>query len=469
MPGRAVRRGAGARRGPRVARRVACLRYRRAVRLPAGQWLRPTIAALVGGALVVFAAKAIGRWHYDPTIWPLAGWYVPPDFGDFYGAAEAVLRGDNPYQADLSREWLGFVYPPLLAWLMTPLTLLPVTTAVSVWAALTLLFVVAALWVLDVRDWRCYPLALLSPFARETLEFGAIDGLLLLTVALTWRYRDAPARAAASSGLTIALKLFLWPLALWLALSGRVRTALLTCAAGAGFVLVPWALIGFQGLGGYRQLLGDVANQEDGSYSLVALAEQLDVATTFARNLSVGVAALLVFLSFRAARDPRYDRRVRDRRSFTLAIAAALALTPVVWNHYLLLLFVPVAIARPRLSGLWVLPFAANALYLFDWYGPKPNGLAPRVAMAAIAVVTIVLSIEAQVRPRSNALRPLWHRLGKGRFWRTAAGGLAIAAVVTVGFVATPELLNDRPYNPLGRDTSHVRPPPGSGGGFGQQ
>ncbi len=439
------------------------------MRLLARHWLRLTIAALAGGMLVVLAAKVIGRWHYDPTIWPLAGWYVPPDFGDFYAASEAVLRGANPYQADLSRDWLGFVYPPLLAWLMIPLTLLPVTTAVSVWAALTLLFVVAALWALGVRDWRCYPLALLSPFARETIEFGAIDGLLLLAVALTWKYRDAPVRAAAASGFTIALKLFLWPLALWLGLSGRVRTGLLSCAAAAGFVFLPWALIGFQGLGGYRDLLGDVANQQGGSYSLAALAEGLDVATTFARTLSVAVAALLLFLSFRAAREPDRDDRVRDRRSFTLALAAALALTPVVWNHYLLLLFVPVAIARPRLSGLWVLPFAANCLYVFDWYGPKPNGLAPRLAIAAITLVTIVLSIEAQARPRSNALRPLWQRLHRGRFWRSVAAGLAFASVLAVVFVATPELLNDRPYNPLGRDTSHAPQPPGSGGDFGRQ
>ena len=413
----------------------------------------------------MLAAKAIGRWHYDPSIWPLAGWYVPPDFGDFYAAAEAVLRGDNPYQADLSRDWLGFVYPPLLAWLLTPLTLLPVTTAVSVWAALTLLFVVAALWVLGVRDWRCYPLALLSPFARETIEFGSVDGLLLLAVACTWKYRDAPVRAAAASGLTIALKLFLWPLAFWLGVTGRIRTALLSCVAVAAFVLVPWAAIGFQGLGGYRDLLAEVARQQDGSYSLAALAEQFDVATTFARTVSIAVAALLLFLAVRAAHESGREKRVRDRRSFTLALAAALTLTPVVWNHYLLLLFVPVAIARPRLSGLWVLP----CLYEFDWYGPKPNGLAPRLAIAAIALVTIVLSIEAQARPRSNALRPLWLRLRRPHFWRSATMGLALVCAFAVAFVATPELMNDRPYNPLGRDTSHAPKPTGSGGDFGQQ
>ena len=439
-------------------------RYRRVVRLIAGHWLRLTIGALVAGALVVVVAKVIGRWYYDPAISALAGWFVPADFGAFYIAADAVLRGDNPYAPGICGGWPGFVYPPLFAWLLSPLTLLPVTTAVSVWTALTVLMVIAALQILGVRDWRCYPLALLSPFARETLELGTIDGLLLLTVALTWRYRDTPVRAAAASGFTIALKLFLWPLAFWLALSGRVRTALLSCAATVGFVLLPWALIGFRGVGRYRDLLSDVANEQGGSYSLAALAEQLDVATTFARAMVVAVGALLLVLARRAARNQDSTDRVRDRHSFTLALAAALTLTPVVWNHYLLLLFVPVALARPRFSGLWVLPFAANCLYVFDWYSPTPNGVAPRIAITAITTLTLVLSIEAQGRPRSNALQPLWQRFHTRRFWEHIAGGVALASVSAAVFIAIPERLNDRPYNPLGQDTSDVRGAIGSVG-----
>src|SRR4029078_664105 len=103
---------------------------------------------------------------------------------------------------------------------------------------------------------------------------------------------------------------------------------------------------------------------------------------------------LLLFLALRAAHESGREKRVRDRRSFTLALPAALTLTAVVWNHYLLLLFVPVASARPRLSGLWVLPFAANCFYEFDWYGPKPNGLETSVDTGPLAVVTIVLPIE---------------------------------------------------------------------------
>ena len=425
-------------------------------------WMRALVAALLLAVSLVVAAKVVGRWHYDPALWALAGWSVPPDFSDFYLAAEAVLSGKSPYQLDLPPGWLGYVYPPLLAWLMTPLTLLSAPVAASLWAVLSLLFVMAALWTLGVRDWRCYPVALLWPFNRSAIEFGVVEPLLVLAVSLSWRYRDAPVRASFAGGFSIALKLYVWPLALWHGLSGRTRTAFLTCVATVGFVLVPWALIGFQGLTSYPSLLSDAADQQSNSWSLVALAEELDFAPTFARTLSLAVGACLLFLSFRAARAPSDTQEVRDRRSFTLAIAAALALTPVVWNHYLLLLIVPVALARPRLSGLWLLPLAANGLYLFDWYGPG-DGLRPIVATTALAAATIALAVDAQTRPRSNALKPMWVRVRRYRFWRSVATGFAVAGVLAVAFVLVPEKLNDRPYNPLGRDTSHATEPSGTG------
>ena len=45
-----------------------------------------------------------------------------------------------------------------------------------------------------------------------------------------------------------------------------------------------------------------------------------------------------------------------DRRAFAVAVVASLVATPLVWMHYLLLLYVPIALYRPRLSGLWFLP-----------------------------------------------------------------------------------------------------------------
>ena len=45
-----------------------------------------------------------------------------------------------------------------------------------------------------------------------------------------------------------------------------------------------------------------------------------------------------------------------DAWTFAAATGAALALTPIAWLHYFVLLYVPIAIVRPRLSWLWAAP-----------------------------------------------------------------------------------------------------------------
>ena len=46
--------------------------------------------------------------------------------------------------------------------------------------------------------------------------------------------------------------------------------------------------------------------------------------------------------------------------SLTLALAAGLVATPILWLHYLVLLVVPIALARPRLSALWFAPLGSH-------------------------------------------------------------------------------------------------------------
>ena len=57
-------------------------------------------------------------------------------------------------------------------------------------------------------------------------------------------------------------------------------------------------------------------------------------------------------------------RRGDDLRAFTYSIAAALVLTPVMWQHYLVLLLVPFALSRPRFSALWLVPIVI-------WLSPR--------------------------------------------------------------------------------------------------
>jgi hypothetical protein len=416
------------------------------------RWIAVAMTTIaVAAALVVFA-KLVGRVYYDPAVAAVAGSGSVPDFGVFYLAADAVRHLGDPYALGLPQGWLGYVYPPLLAFAMTPLTLLPFQTAVTVWALLSILSIVVALRILGVRDWRCYPIALLWPFTREALEFGTIDAPLVLALAAAWRYRDVPIRASASAGFLIAVKLFLWPLALWFALTRRARTAAGVVAAAALLVLVPWAFIHFQGLATYPDLLRQVAGQQDGTYSIASVIAELGFASKFAGTVSIVVGVCLLYLAYRASGERGQGERARDARSFTLTITAALALTPIVWNHYLLLLLVPVAIARPRLSVLWFVPLALNGLYLVHGYGPSPDGVMPLVALLGLVAVTITLALEAQSERTSRAVKPVWVKATP-----VIAPGLAVLAVLLLIFVALPERFNDKPYNPLGRDTSMVQ------------
>jgi hypothetical protein len=65
-----------------------------------------------------------------------------------------------------------------------------------------------------------------------------------------------------------------------------------------------------------------------------------------------------------------------------------------VWPHYLVLLLAPVALARPRLSALWLFVLAATVLYAFDWYRASPEGEAlPVMTITAIATTVFVFSL----------------------------------------------------------------------------
>ena len=107
------------------------------------------------------------------------------------------------------------------------MTVLSVEAAGFVVMALLVVAVLGILWLLGVRDWRCYGLALLWPPVISAIQTGNVTIPLALGAALVWRFRDDARAAGASLGLTLAAKLFLWPLVLWLAFTRRIAAAVL--------------------------------------------------------------------------------------------------------------------------------------------------------------------------------------------------------------------------------------------------
>ena len=304
------------------------------------------------------------------------------DFRVFYDAAEAVLDGESPYQ-DLEDEdavvGRGYVYPPITAIGVIPLTLLPVEVAGLIVMALLVGAALAIPYVLGVRDWRCYGLLLLWPPVISAVQTGTVTLLLALGAALAWRYRDRTAATAAAVGATLSLKLILWPLLVWLAATRRVATAAVALAIGAALALGSWAAIGFTGLTEYPDVLRRLQDAvELDSYTLYVVALDAGASSEVARAiwLAFGLAVLAAVVVV--------ARQGDERAAFVLAVAAALLLSPIVWLHYFALLAVAVALTRPRLSLAWFVPLA---MVVTPGSGqPTPFETAATLAIAAATV-----------------------------------------------------------------------------------
>src|SRR5207237_566942 len=125
-----------------------------------------------------------------------------------------------------------------------------------------------ALRLLGVRDWRCYGVAAVSAPVINSLAIGALTSFLLLGVALTWRYRDRAVLTGTTASLTAVVKLFLWPLGLWLLVTKRLRASAAFVVVALVGVVAGWAAIGFAGFRTYPHLMRVLSHLEAGvSYS----------------------------------------------------------------------------------------------------------------------------------------------------------------------------------------------------------
>src|SRR5262249_5739247 len=120
-------------------------------------------------------------------------------------------------------------------------------------------------------------------------------------------------------------------------------------------------------------------------YSLVALGTHAGLPEGASRALPYVGGALLLTACVLVAR----RSSAGDRGAFAIAVLAGIVLTPIVWLHYFSLLLVPLAIARPCLSWVWLLPF------LFWLTPPQENDgdlwrILVGLGLAAAIVVTCV-------------------------------------------------------------------------------
>lgn len=339
---------------------------------------RPLLGAAGSVAIVGLAAYVLRILMSDDA--------VPVDFHFYLDAAQEVRRGESPYPESS--------YAPLAILGALPFTFLATAVADLLVKVLLVLGVVLTLYVIGVRDWRCYPLALLWPPQISAVQTGNVTILLALAAALVWRFRSRAPTAGLSLGASIAAKFILWPLAVWLLAAGRRAAAVWSSAFAVLIFVGGFVAIGISTLVEYPAALRAYPESALEGYSLDVLAEDLGCDPIVARLLMLGVAWSVLAAVIVVA------RRGNDTRSFVLAIGATLAFAPYVWLHYFTLLLVPVAVVRPRLSPIWFVPLGMWGV----GQGTGNGSTAEAIVVVGLAMLTLMLAFRGAEDSRETAL-----------------------------------------------------------------
>jgi hypothetical protein len=338
---------------------------------------------LTGPAMI--GAYLIGAYHPRPG--ELEGKYYPDggflfDLHTMWQAGHDVVTGHSPYP---------FVYPAPAALAMAPFGALPWTAAVVAFTLTLLGGLLLTLRLLGVRDWRCYAIALAAMPMASSIMIGTPTPLLALGAAVAWRYRDRRWITAAAIVGVVVTKIFLWPLWFWLVATRRYRTAVITALLGIAVLFGSWGTLGFSGLRDYPSRLGNIAGlEQDKSYSPFALFRSLGLSTGSTRLAVLGVTVVAMAAIFAAART-----KDGDRLGFVVALIAGVIASPIVWLHYLVLLIVPLALYRPRLSAAWFIPLTYWFLPGQESHGSTRNIL----VMFGLTALTLVLAMRRSREP----------------------------------------------------------------------
>jgi len=365
----------------------------RAGRAPAArpvEWLVfGAMPALIFCFLLAFSAIDGDGWAFD--------------FRQFWQGGSDVVNGVSPYPDEASLETAGdhldpegiqevfrFPYPAGAALGFAPFGALGFDAAAVLWGALLVVCIFAAVWILGVRDWRVMGVVIGSAPVIGAVGIGTLTPVLMLLLAVAWRWRDRFWVAGGAVAVAISLKLFLWPLVVWLAATRRWAAAASAAGIAAAVTFLAWAAIGFDGLAEYPELLRRLSDVvADRGFSLVALGVDAGLS-----ERAAGVLPWLVGLPLLAAVVLVARRDDGDRRALSIAVVAAIVLTPIVWLHYFALLVVPLALVWPRLSIAW------GVMWLF-WLTPVQTneGDAWRIVLALALMAAALMLVASATRP----------------------------------------------------------------------
>lgn len=305
---------------------------------------------------------------------------VVGNFADFHGnvwwAGNRILDGKAAVP-DGQTAW-----PPTATVFVAPVALLPYWVGLAAWTVISVGVFLVGLRLAGCRDRRALLVAVLSPPALGCVVVGNLSLVLAGGVAVVWAYRDRGFVSGFVAGAVVAAKIWLWPVLVFFVLTRRwlsLAAALGWCVAAAAI----WLVLSPSTLGAYPawsdQMVDTYAQWGMG---LSAALETVGTSVTAATSVAL-VAGLVVLAAAARARS--------DLTIFAGCIAAALVASPLVWPHYYVILFVPIAALASRLSSLWFVPYLTG--FVFLW--PETPNQFLACSLAALLGTALVTGIVA--------------------------------------------------------------------------
>jgi len=322
-----------------------------------------------------------------------AGSTLGYDLYAYTHAAERLLAGKPLYDpaVDVAGGFAIYLYPPPFALLVVPFV--PLTAAFGPWPWIAFLAGCFALGVaiLPVRRevrWAIVLLGGLSWPLAYSLKLGQVGPILFLLLAAGWRWRDRPGPLGFAMALGTIVKVQPALLFGWAALGGRWR------AFGLGLaVLVVAGLLATVSTDGpetwsiYLALLQRVSSAVTTAHNFTpgAIAFQAGVpegiATAIQWTSTVAALALTAWAALRASGEVGY----------LTAVTASQLISPLLWDHYAILLLLPTAWLLER-GRRWAVAIPLATSVMLIWL---PPGVYPVAFWGALLAPLAVERLES--------------------------------------------------------------------------
>lgn len=311
------------------------------------------------------------------------------DFVQEYVLVRAIAAGENPYlplPLLVERYAHGLrmpssilhhptPHPPTAGLLFLPLSLVDYSTAVLWWLAISLIALVAVMALLSRLvlghwsiGWTISLTAISLIWVPIIADLSLSNLNLILTCLLVSSWfalrSGRPISAGILLGLSLLIKQIAWPVLLLLLWRRDYRSVIATVATGAiGYLLAGWVVGIDQVITYFREVLPQVGSFYQNFASNISLwtlgprlfrgtfllangtmlgqpvpLAPLFVSAPLASLVSLTVPLVVLGLTMLALR-----RRLQHEHAFGLAICLSVMISPIAWDHYLVLLLIPIA------------------------------------------------------------------------------------------------------------------------------